>query len=164
MSDCIAKVLDDCTRPPSTYLSEHGLLQPDYDQEQMTTRFAQSLVGRAVAILRDGSIYGCMRDGKNAYLLGSEVVRDNGRRGTVIGFAIGKNGERCLVLSMHDGHWRTYLCPVSEARPWVPSPGELREEIAKAMGEAASCDDYTPEKAEAIADRLLDMAHACFDK
>ena len=25
-------------------------------------------------------------------------------------------GERGLVLSMHDGHWRTYLCPIDEAR------------------------------------------------
>ena len=48
--------------------------------------------------------------------IGDKVIRKNGRIGTVIGFAIGKDSRHCLVLSMHDGHWRTYLCPIDEAR------------------------------------------------
>ena len=48
--------------------------------------------------------------------IGDKVIRKNGRIGTVIGGAIGKDGKHCLVLSMHDGHWRTYLCPIDEAR------------------------------------------------
>ena len=50
---------------------------------------------------------------------GDKVIRKNGRIGTVIGGAIGKDGKHCLVLSMHDGHWRTYLCPIDEARKLI---------------------------------------------
>ena len=54
-------------------------------------------------------------EGKSVHI-GDKVIRKNGRIGTVIGGAIGKDGKHCLVLSMHDGHWRTYLCPIDEAR------------------------------------------------
>ena len=57
-------------------------------------------------------------EGKSVHI-GDKVIRKNGRIGTVIGGAIGKDGKHCLVLSMHDGHWRTYLCPIDEARKLI---------------------------------------------
>ena len=66
-------------------------------------------------------------EGKSEFHIGDKVIRKNGRIGTVIGFAIGKDGKHCLVLSMHDSHWRTYLCPIDEARLLkVPTHGKER--------------------------------------
>ena len=77
-------------------------------------------------------------EGKSEFHIGDKVIRKNGRIGTVIGGAIGKDGKHCLVLSMHDGHWRTYLCPIDEARLLkVPTPAQVRTLI-------------------------MDVAHACF--
>lgn len=64
---------------------------------------------------------------RNKFHIGDKVIRKNGRIGTVIGFAIGNDNRHCLVLSMHDGHWRTYLCPIDEARLLkVPTHGKER--------------------------------------
>ena len=66
-------------------------------------------------------------EGKSEFHIGDKVIRKNGRIGTVIGFAIGKDNRHCLVLSMHDSHWRTYLCPIDEARLLkVPTHGKER--------------------------------------
>jgi hypothetical protein len=101
--------------------------------------------------------------GCSEFHIGDKVIRKNGRIGTVIGFAIGKDNRHCLVLSMHDGHWRTYLCPIDEARLLkVPTPAQVRTLIMGAIQSAASGDNYNAETAERKADYIMDVAHACF--
>ncbi len=109
-------------------------------------------------VLRDWFV-----EGKSEFHIGDKVIRKNGRIGTVIGGAIGKDGKHCLVLSMHDGHWRTYLCPIDEARLLkVPTPAQVRTLIMGAIQSAASGDNYNAETAERKADYIMDVAHACF--
>ncbi len=102
-------------------------------------------------------------EGKSEFHIGDKVIRKNGRIGTVIGGAIGKDGKHCLVLSMHDGHWRTYLCPIDEARKLkVPTPAQVRTLIMGAIQSAASGDSYNEKTAERKADYIMGVAHACF--
>ena len=122
------------------------------------------LIGRTEAVMRH-KLLGIFDgfDGKAEFHIGDRIIRKNKRSGEVIGFAIGKNGEPCLVLSMHDGHWKTYLCPLSEAKHLrVPTLQEVKAAIAEAIQDAADGSAYTQAMAEDKAERILELAHACF--
>lgn len=105
---------------------------------------------------------GKIKTAEHYFAIGDRVMRTNGRSGEVIGFAIGKDGRRCLVLQMDDGHWKTYLCPMSDAQLLkVPSIAEVRRSLERAIEDAADHrGDYRD--TDAIADYILDMARACF--
>ena len=112
-----------CVRGARLYEHEWELLMMDLDGKQFSvkpamchhtdddTTPAPDTPASLADELRDWFV-----EGKSELRVGDKVIRKNGRIGTVIGGAIGKDGKHCLVLSMHDGHWRTYLCPIDEAR------------------------------------------------
>lgn len=160
-NDCIERILDDCTMSPKAYCHKHDCGQGVYDElADYVPDMCIHLVGRAVAVTRHTMIQ--FVDGNSEFHIGDRVIRKNGRTGEVIGWAFGKDGEHCLVLSMDDGHWRTYLCPIGEARKMkVPSIIYVKHEIQKAIESAASSDYYTSATAESVADYLFDIAHAC---
>ncbi|MBE6468928.1 MAG: hypothetical protein E7001_02970 [Coriobacteriaceae bacterium] len=170
--DSMESILSDCTINPEDYCRKwclgrgaHG--EPgDYVPDMCT-----HLVGRTEAVMRRdpahlaGVVSGFRISDKvvSGFRIGDKVVRENGRIGTVIGFAVGKDGRSCLVLSMHGGHWRTYLCPIDEARKLeVPTPAQVRSLIMGAIESAAGGDDRDAEAAEREADRIIDVARACF--
>lgn len=160
-NDSIEAILNDCTISPKVYCYQYDCGQGIYDElADYVPDMCIHLVGRTEAVMRHNML--AMVD-NDEFHVGDRIMRANGRTGEVIGFAIGKDGEHCLVLSMHDGHWKTYLCPIKEARHLkVPSPAEVRLRIMQAIQDAADGSRYTPEQAEANADYILDMAHACF--
>lgn len=159
-NDSIEAILDDATMSPRAYCYKYDCGHGVYDElADYVPDMCIHLVGRTEAVMRHNSLQ--MVHGE--FHIGDRITRKNGRSGEVIGFAVGKNGKPSLVLSMRDGHWKTYLCPVDEARHLkVPTVAEVRYEIVKAIQDAADGSEYTPEKAEGRADALIDLAHACF--
>lgn len=160
-NDTIDRILDDATMPPAEYCFKHGLLADGrHDWEEVVSAFAVHLIGRTEAVMRHRWVSESVSG--EGFRLGEQVMRANGRVGTVIGLAWGKDGRACLVLSMHGNAWKTYLCPIKEARHLkVPSPAEVRHLLEQAIEDAADHKgDYR--NTEAIADYILDMAHACF--
>lgn len=161
-NDSIEAILDDATMSPKAYCHKHDCGQGIYDEPaDYVPDMCSHLIGRTEAVMRHTML--AITDDNAEFRIGDRVIRNNGRTGKVIGFAFGKDGKHCLVLSMHDDHWKTYLCPVSEAKHLkVPSPAEVRNLVQQAIQDAADCSEYTQEQAEAKADYILDAAHACF--
>lgn len=161
-NDSIEAILDDATMSPKAYCYKHDCGQGIYDElADYVPDMCIHLIGRTEAVMRHNMLHVVGDDAE--FHIGDRIVRENKRSGEVIGFAIGKDGKPCLVLSMHDGHWKTYLCPVSEAQKLkVPTVAEVRQEIMQAIQDAADGRSYTPAKAEGRADALIDLAHACF--
>lgn len=162
--DSIENILNDCTMSPKAYCVMHDCGQGIYDElADYVPDMCIHLVGRTEAVMRHEMLSIFDADHNTEFHIGDRVMRRNGRTGEVIGYAMGKDEKPCLVLSMHDGHWKTYLCPVDEAMHLkVPNVAELKAEIEKAIQKAANGTSYTPEMAEAKADYLTDLAHACF--
>lgn len=160
--DSIERILDDATMSPKAYCHKHGCGQGIYDElADYVPDMCIHLVGRTEAVMRHKMIAVVDND---EWHVGDKVMRKNGRTGEVIGFAVGKDGEHCLVLSMHDGHWKTYLCPIGEAMHLeVPSAAYVRQLIERAIEDAADHkgDDYR--NADAIADHIMDVMRASFD-
>lgn len=161
-NDSIEAILDDATMSPKAYCYKYDCGQGIYDElADYVPDMCIHLIGRTEAVMRHNMIH--FVDGKSEFHIGDKVIRKNGRIGTVIGGATGKDNKPCLVLSMHDGHWRTYLCPIDEARLLkVPTPAQVRMLIMGAIQSAASGDNYNAETAERKADYIMDVAHACF--
>lgn len=163
-SDSIEQILNDCTMSPKAYCMLHDCGQGIYDElADYVPDMCINLVGRTEAVMRHTLLTFCDSETSNKFHIGDRVMRDNGSDGTVIGFAMGEDGNMCLVLSMQGDGWKTYLCPISEARHLkVPTFKEVREEIQSAIQEASSGNDLTPYDAELKADYLTNLAHACF--
>lgn len=158
--DSIEKILDDCNVSPKVYCYKHDCGQGIYDElADYVPDMCVHLVGRTEAVVRHNL---CTLKG-SGFSIGDRVMRKNGRTGEVIGFAIGKDGEKCLVLSMHDGHWKTYLCPISEAMHLkVPTMAEVKCRIEQAIEDAAeNKGDYLD--TEAAAAYIIEMMQASFD-
>lgn len=162
--DSIENILNDCTMSPKAYCMMHDCGQGIYDElADYVPDMCIHLVGRTEAVMRHEMLSIFDADHNTEFHIGDRVMRKNGRTGEVIGYAMGKDEKPCLVLSMHDGHWKTYLCPVDEAMHLkVPSLAELRREIEKAIRDAADGTSYTYAQAEQKADWLVDLAHAHF--
>lgn len=161
-NDSIEAILDDATMSPKAYCYKWDCGQGIYDElADYVPDMCIHLIGRTEAVMRHNLIQ--FVEGKAEFRIGDKVIRKNGRIGTVIGGAMGKDGKPCLVLSMHDGHWKTYLCPIDEARLLkVPTPAQVRTLIMGAIQSAANGDSYDVETAERKADYIMDVAHACF--
>ena len=160
--DSIAAILDDATMSPGAYCGKWGL-QPGGDElADYMQDMCVHLVRRTQEATRN-NILGFVCDGSK-YKIGDKVIRrDNGRIGEVIGAALGNDGKHCLVLSMDDGHWKTYLCPLDEARKLtVPTTAQVRKLIMDAIQSAANGDSYNADAADGKVNHIMDAAHACF--
>lgn len=161
-SDTIERILNDCTISPEAYCHLYGCGRGIYDElADYFPDMCIHLVGRTEAVMRHNMPATCDSGG---WHVGDKAMRRNGRTGEVIGFAVGKDGERCLVLSMHDGRWRTYLCPIDEAMHMpVPSRAYVSKLIERAIEDAADHKGDGYRDAEAIADHIMDVARASFE-
>ena len=145
MNDSIQKIMEDCSLPPDVYVDRLGI---SGGREDKAAAMCENLVGRTIAQMgRDGNIGRAYNAETNEWFrYGDKVVGKNGRTGTVIGNAIGEDGQRCLVIETEPkGGWRTFLMPVSEAT--IVKPPTV-DEVHKAL------DDEMP------AERLLKLVEA----
>lgn len=161
-SDSIERILSDCTRSPEAYCHLYGCGQGIYDElADYVPDMCVHLVGRTEAVMRHNMPVIC---DSNEWHVGDKVMRRNGRTGEVIGFAVGKDGKHCLALSMHDGPWKTYLCPIDEAvHMQVPSQAYVSRLIERAIKDAADYKGDGYRDAEAIAGRIMGVARASFE-
>lgn len=163
-NDSMESILSDCTISPKVYCHRYDCGQGIYDElADYVPDMCIHLVGRTEAFMRHHMFNLVMEDGVDEYRIGESVIRENGRIGEVIGFAKGNDNRPCLVLSMHDGHWKTYLCPIDEARKIkVPKPAQVRTLIMGAIQSASNGETFDIGAAERKADYIMEVAKACF--